>query len=221
MRKRFSKEVDVEVEGASEWCWWMRLDGGQIRMPRKGEKRGGHMEVGGWWDERSRRSERACQGCIWWGIAVVVYDWHSLYCTAGTVQSTTLWITSLQTGGRGQGGIWTMGEGVSQWKYADGRKAGGWNKTEQRKKLGWTNPSTPQHTHAEARRNHRPPSPSEHQDNRSRLCACMISNNAKTADGWSLGLNASFGSFYGHKHQIPPLMQMLLDNHRPPGHALC
>lgn len=42
-RKRLSKEADAEVEGERERepCWRLRRDGGQIRMPRKGEMGGG------------------------------------------------------------------------------------------------------------------------------------------------------------------------------------
>lgn len=68
-----------------------------------------------------------------------------------------------EDGGVGGGGG-TMGEGVSQWIYAGGRKAGrqgGGKRTEQLEKLGWTNPplSTLTHTLRREETNRQPAFP--------------------------------------------------------------
>lgn len=121
MRKQLSKEADVEVEGESEPCWRLRQDGGQIRMPRKGEMGGGEARwvrfpgsrgspqlVG-----RRRGSARACvpglqmvrRRCGGVRLALpLLYRWH---CT----KYDTLNYLTADGGGRNGGRGWDLKDG--------------------------------------------------------------------------------------------------------------
>lgn len=90
-RKQLSKEADVEVEGEREPCRRLRQDGGQIRMPRKGEMGGGEARWVRFPDSRgspqlvgrrrgsARARARATDGeaSLWW-------------CTTGTPSTVPL-----------------------------------------------------------------------------------------------------------------------------------